>query len=186
MAKAPSVLSKLAGILNAQKQAASAIRKDLDNLESEVIDLRLQLAKTESAPVDSDTIAARVNALIAGAMADAHESFGFAAIARPDFSMAQVFLSHQPLPRAAVFGLACAIGDADAIRERLIAKISPEASGGMTDDQRTADVTRLTREIADRERIIEQIHREAEANGVSIPRRVDSDPAALLAPDQEG
>lgn len=182
MAKVTTI-DKLASLFSAQRQAASALRKDIDAYEAEIVSLQNELEGVRNAPVDSATVARRVDVLLALAIADAEQAFSFSSITDAGHHSSSVFLSGQPLLRAAALGLAVMFGDKERIRAEMIAKLSTD--GGLSDDERARETKRLQAAISQREQVLERIHREAEASGVAISRRPDADPAALLAPDSE-
>lgn len=180
MAKLP----KITDLLNASRRAASSIREALDGLESDLIAKKLELSRVTTAPVDTATIAARVDRLISGAIEDAENALFLPMLSAPDGDLNRMFL-HNSVTRREAFGFAV-MASPETARAALIARVSTGARNGISDEFRARETARLAAEIADLEGQIEAVHRQAEAGGLVIPRRADADPAALLAPDPEG
>jgi hypothetical protein len=180
-----TTIDKLSALFSAQRKAAIALRTDIDSLESEIIGLRLDLDRVRRAPVDAASISRRVDSLLASAMAEAEAAFNFEAIATAEYHAVDVFPRDSALPRSAALGLAIMFGDAEGIRAGMVGRLTASGATGLSHDERALEVKRLEAAISERERVLERIHREAEAAGVSIPRRPDADPAALLMPDSE-
>lgn len=186
MAKNATLNDKLSALFSAQKKAANALRADIDALEADIISHRNELDRVRRAPVDAATIIRRIDSLLALALAEARSAFSFESLTAAQYRAADVFPRDTALPRSAALGLLVMFGDAEAIRDGMVDKLTASGASGLSDDARAREVTNLEAAISELERVLERIHREAEAAGVSIPRRPDADPAALLMPDSEG
>lgn len=175
------ITTKITDLLSASRRAASSIRDALDGLESDLIARKLELNRISSSPVDEATIAARIDRVLADAAAAAEDALILGVLSAPDADPARMF----PAPtvtRLQAFSMAAMLAPETA-RAALISRVSAGARNGISDEFRAAETARLAGEIADLESQIEAVHREAERAGLSIPRRADADPAALLAPE---
>jgi DNA repair exonuclease SbcCD ATPase subunit len=184
MAKSTTI-DKLAALFSAHRKAANDLRADIDDIEGEIVSLQNELDRVLNAPVDAATIKERVEALIASSIASAEDALSLNALTWREYSDYRLFVRDSPLPRKATLGLIAILGDKDSIRDKLITYVAGGAQNGISDSEREREINRLEAALAERERVMERIHREAEVAGVTIPRRPNADPAALLMPDED-
>lgn len=188
MAKTSNILAKLGAAFSAQAKASAELRADLDQLDAEIIAASNALAAVRAAPVDRAEIESRVDDFLLAAETDARGHFSPASISASDGSAASSGIAHAiaaDKPHVAL-GALLILGFRDQIRASLVAEGTEAATGkALSEAERESEIARLSGEVAKLERIREKISREAEKHGLSVPRSVYADPAALLAPDSE-
>ena len=156
----------------------AAARADLDELRDRIGDLLAERKEIERAPCDRAEAERRVGEIIS--QARAKELFYSPSLFAPDNGGVGAFfdesLRRDPL---AALATVCPDGLAAAFLEH-------HPGGGLSPDARAARLAELERDLEAAEIAEEVAAREIEAaTGGMIARRLDADPAVLLAPDHE-
>ncbi len=186
MAKISSISDKVAALFSAQAKAAAELRRDVDQLDLEIVILQNRLAEVHSAPVPRDEVERRIDAFLLSEETEARLAFVPEVIATPNGSAGRCGIgSVLASPRSAIGGLLL-LGFRDQIRDCLIDEASTASPAKPLDEvTREREVTRITSELSKLERLRERIMREAEKAGIAMPRSEFADPAALLAADDQ-
>lgn len=181
-----SLSAKLTSLFSAQAKAAAEIRRDLNQIEAEIISKKNRLSDVLRAPVSRSDVEARVDRFLHSEEVSARTWFSPSSISAPNGSVGQSNISKALVKSEYSIGALTILGFREVIRSHLI----DEAVAAMTGEplpemERERETKTLEAEIADLERDRERFTREAEKHGIAIPRSEDADPAALLAPDHE-
>lgn len=162
----------------AVRAALNRAREDLDELRDHVQSLRDELARIDSAPCDHDEAERRISELIDAAQAT--DLFRRPELFGPEPRKVSPFfarrLADDPI---GAFAVLCP--------DRLAAVLLEGHPGdGISADARSARRDELERELETAGIAEELAIRELEAaGGGTVPRRLDADPAVILAPDAE-
>lgn len=185
MAKA-SLSAKLTSLFSTQAQAAAEIRRDLDQIEAEIISKKNRLSDVLAAPIPRNEVEERVDSFLKAQEVEARTWFYPSLIADPAGSVYQSDISKALSKPGSGIGALAILGFRDAIRAHLVAEAVAAMKGEpLSEMDRERETKALTREIADLERLRERFTREAEKHGIAVPRSEHADPVALLAPDEE-
>jgi len=187
MAAKVSIAEKLSALFSAQAKAAAELRRDLDQIDMEIVELQNRLADVRRAPVEPKEIERRVDAFLHEEEAEARGIFIPELMASPNGAVHGSQISDALGNNRTVLGALVILGFRDQMRGALIKEaVNAAPAKPMADAERDREVNRLTREIEKLELIREKINRLAEAQGVSVPRSEFADPAALLLLSSDG
>lgn len=172
----------------AAKSKPSALSAALATLRTDVADLRDRrnsildrIAQVEAAPLTGDEIAARVDAVLDQAAAEARARLRFGSLSAPNGGAFEISDAAAGNP----LGLAVLFGQRDSVRAALLAEAKAAVRPGkaMSRAERDAELVKLRGELIDCERAEDSVIREAEDAGAVIARRHDADPAVFLLKD---
>ena len=159
-------------------EAIEHARSDLDEIRGRVEDLLAERASVQSAPCDREEAERRIGELIdqAGTSDLFHRPEIFGAAPGPLSPFFRQRLRDEPLAAFAVIA-------PDALADALL---EGHPGGGLSPDQREARLSELDCALLAAEIAEEIACREIEGStGTILPRRLDANPAILLAPDRE-
>ena len=193
------VLNDLKALISGSRAGATGVADGIAELRQRRIDLLDRRDDVSARPVPFEEAAAALRRDLEAMGAEALEGIALGGLMRPE--RAPRFRPEKPAPRLVNMGdgppvvlppggpdplalLAAAVPDAlaAAIEARLAAAYE-NAPEPITAADKAAELARIDGELADLERAEEAAIRAAEAAGMSVLRRGDADPAAVLAPD---
>ncbi|KPF47264.1 hypothetical protein [Rhizobium sp. AAP43] len=181
-----SLSTKLASLFSAQAKAAAEIRRDLNQIEAEIISKKNRLSDVLAAPIPLSEVEVRVDSFLNAREVEARTWFYPSLIADPKGSVHGSDISKALAKSDSGIGALAILGFREIIRSHLVAEAVAAMKGEpLSEMERERETKTLEAEIADLERDRERFTREAEKHGIAIPRSEDADPAALLAPDHE-
>lgn len=170
--------TKLAmGALKSAQSATRAIAESLDEMRLQIGDLKAARKKLAGLKVAEDVALGRAERWVASVVANAQQ----AAPSPNDFRSSR---DGWQIPRTDADVAFCAyLGDLllDAVQAQL--RESCEDDPGIGETDRKARMSALGRQLLDLELAEEAIIRHAEALGLSVMRRENADPLAVLADD---
>jgi hypothetical protein len=194
-----TAVEKLKRLISGSRGGAQSVAEGIKELRERrlaLLDLRDDV-RARPVPYDEACAALRRDLAVMGA--DVIDGLALGGLMRPDG--APRFKPERPSPRLVNMGdgppvvmpapgphplalLAAAVPDAlaSAIEAKLAAAYQ-NAAEPMTEADKAAEMARIDGELSDLERAEEAAIRAAEAAGMSIMRRGDADPSAVLAPD---
>ena len=160
--------------------AIASARADLDEIRDHIADLTADRQSVAAEPCDRDEAESRVAGFVQGAAARGRDLLDrpelFAGDARPISPYMVQAVARDPLAVLAAVA-------PDKLAEALLAN---HPGGGRSPDARIAKLAEIDRALNAAEIAEEVATREIDrATGTMLPRRLDADPAVLLAPDHE-
>lgn len=164
--------SALAGV----RSVFAAFSQGLEDIRSQIEDLKAERDTIERMPVDEATAHRRaemwVSSAVTNAMKSAHSPLRF--VADP---------SRWRLPSFDVLAETMIAYRGDALASAMKQEISEiyQSEKGLTDAERADRLADLDHSLLSAELSEEALIREAEASGIAVSRRADADPRAVLA-----
>ncbi|MDP2779841.1 hypothetical protein [Devosia sp.] len=172
-----SLFSKVKPNLNAIHDASRALVSGVELLRRQIQELREQRRTTSLAPVDEAEARRRLDSWVSDMRGQVLEQLSPAMFTAPDYQP-RTPPANSPITTSAI---AVLLGE---MYSELIARQYSQVSG-ITDDERKAALRQIDADILDAEMTEESIIRNAEQAGISIMRRRDADPRAVLAFDAD-
>lgn len=176
-----SVIKRLQSLTSRVEKARNELLDSIADVRSELDKLKAERDRIASAPKTAEEIAAAVRQFLDAAQRDAQQTFIPTSFGTNSQDAASPEVNS--LFRWDPVGALCALGLREAIEATLVERAQAACPDGIASEMRKAELARLDKQIADIERAEEQMLREADRAGFSIPRRIDADPAALLMKD---
>jgi hypothetical protein len=182
-----SLATKFKSVAAAFRQSSITLGRDIDGLREQLDKLKSERDRVAALPVTKAMAIERLDEWVKDLRGNSRAGVdGLVATMMAPQKTGWINFLHGSLDAYYNARLEWAL--ADHIREKLAAKIEAAYAGGITgieDAERERQLARIDADIADCEAAEETMIRAAQEAGITIARRSDADPRAVLARDAD-